>query len=127
MNYVSTDCGCDSVGTDSGSECDSNGQCNCKTNVESLQCTECREGFWNLTAENVLGCQGKANIGVLIMYMCVHMDVIVCMHVYAHIYIHTWVNNNLKPGGCGFESRLSSLFSMKIEKMALGFVSSPCL
>ena len=29
----------------------------------------------------------------------------------------------LKAGGCGFESHLSNLFSMKIEKRALRFVA----
>ena len=33
----------------------------------------------------------------------------------------------LKAVGRGFESRLSSHFSMKIEKRALKFVSLPCL
>ena len=56
---VPADCGCDPAGTAGSSVCDSSGQCNCKANVEGLQCTECGEGFWNLTADNVLGCQGK--------------------------------------------------------------------
>ena len=34
---------------------------------------------------------------------------------------------SLKAGGCRFESRLSSLFSLKIEKRALRFVAFPCL
>ena len=33
----------------------------------------------------------------------------------------------LKAGGCGFESHLSSFFSMKIEKRALRFVSLPLI
>lgn len=56
---VPADCGCDPAGTAGSSACDSSGQCNCKANVEGLQCTECREGSWNLTADNVQGCQGK--------------------------------------------------------------------
>ena len=32
----------------------------------------------------------------------------------------------LKAGGCGFRTHLNSLFSMKIQKRALRFVSLPC-
>ena len=40
--------------------CNAPGQCNCKANVNpnSRQCTECADGFWNLTSGNPLGCQG---------------------------------------------------------------------
>ena len=33
------------------------GQCQCKTNVEGRQCDVCRTGFFNLSADNPLGCQ----------------------------------------------------------------------
>ena len=46
--------------------------------------------------------------------------VVVSFHVYVCM-------SALKAGGCGFESHLSSLFSMKIEKRALRFVALPCL
>lgn len=33
------------------------GQCHCKQNVKGRRCDYCREGYWNFTAENPLGCQ----------------------------------------------------------------------
>ena len=84
------------------------------------------------------------------MYTHMHTHMHVCMHTqthththhrhttHTHIHIHTTHTHThtlgclggsvgrstaLKAGGCGFESRLSSLFSMKIEKRALRFVA----
>ena len=41
--------------------CDSSGQCNCKANVDdtSLSCSQCQDGYWNLTEHNPDGCQGN--------------------------------------------------------------------
>ena len=40
--------------------CDSSGQCNCKANVDdnTLSCSQCQDGYWNLTEDNPVGCQG---------------------------------------------------------------------
>ena len=43
------------------------------------------------------------------------------------IILEVIVHAIFKPGGHGFESYLSSLFLMKIEKRALRFISLPCL
>ena len=53
-------CECDPAGIIDSGLCDDEGQCNCKTNVDSasLKCSVCEDGFWNLTAENPLGCEG---------------------------------------------------------------------
>lgn len=44
------------------------GQCNCKANVDpnSAQCSQCADGFWNLTSSNPLGCQGKSQVLVVV-------------------------------------------------------------
>ena len=34
----------------------SSGQCNCKRNVIGLKCTNCKSGFYGLSASNPLGC-----------------------------------------------------------------------
>lgn len=69
MNCSATDCNCDVAGiTDSG-ECSDTGQCNCKANVTGLQCSECVTGYWNLTTDNVFGCQGMWNSPTSSVYM----------------------------------------------------------
>ena len=35
------------------------GQCHCKENVGGVRCDGCKNGYWNFTLENELGCQGK--------------------------------------------------------------------
>ena len=35
------------------------GQCHCKENVGGPRCDRCKNGYWNFTLENELGCQGK--------------------------------------------------------------------
>ena len=54
--------------------CDSSGQCNCKTNVDdmSLSCSQCRDGYWNLTEHNPDGCQGM-NVMIVYANTCVYM------------------------------------------------------
>uniref|UniRef100_A0A8D2ISK6 Usherin n=1 Tax=Varanus komodoensis TaxID=61221 RepID=A0A8D2ISK6_VARKO len=52
-------CNCDRSGTVNGSLlCDkSTGQCPCKTGVTGLQCHQCMPQMYNLTAQNLLGCE----------------------------------------------------------------------
>ena len=54
-----TACRCDVAGTMS-QVCDTGGQCTCKSAVDSttLKCSECRDGYWNLSSANPLGCTG---------------------------------------------------------------------
>ena len=33
------------------------GQCECKTNVQTRTCDECKVGFFNLSSSNMEGCQ----------------------------------------------------------------------
>ncbi|XP_062822809.1 basement membrane-specific heparan sulfate proteoglycan core protein isoform X3 [Anolis carolinensis] len=48
-------CNCDPQGSLS-SQCDANGQCQCKANVEGPQCDSCRPHHFHLSAENREGC-----------------------------------------------------------------------
>lgn len=54
-------CNCDPIGIVDTGLCADDGQCNCKLNVESLGCSQCSDGYWNLTESNVEGCQGMVN------------------------------------------------------------------
>lgn len=47
---------CDSIGDEVNSI--EAGACHCKPNVIGRQCSMCKEGFWNMTAENPEGCEG---------------------------------------------------------------------
>ncbi|XP_042331708.1 LOW QUALITY PROTEIN: usherin [Sceloporus undulatus] len=51
-------CNCDKAGTvNSSIMCDkSTGQCHCKAGAMGLQCSQCMPHTYNLTAENLLGC-----------------------------------------------------------------------
>lgn len=53
-------CDCSVAGSVDNRLCDSSGQCNCKANVDdtSLSCSQCQDGYWNLTEHNPDGCQG---------------------------------------------------------------------
>ena len=69
MDFPSADCGCDVAGITDNGECSETGQCNCKLNVTGLQCSECAQGYWNLSADNDNGCQGEwlqARVKILI-------------------------------------------------------------
>ena len=56
--YLPAECGCGGAGITDGGACSESGQCNCKATVTGLQCSQCVEGYWNLTTSNDLGCQG---------------------------------------------------------------------
>lgn len=44
------DCGCDSVGTLAGAQCDGfGGQCTCKPGVAGRTCARCALGYFNFT------------------------------------------------------------------------------
>lgn len=57
-------CDCDPRGATDEGICDSitdeenvAGRCHCKKNVGGRRCDTCLEGFWNLDANNTLGCE----------------------------------------------------------------------
>ena len=52
-------CECNELGAVSD-QCDSQGQCSCKSNVDpnSVKCNQCLDGYWNLTQSSSDGCQG---------------------------------------------------------------------
>ena len=61
-------CDCEPDGTIDGGICDGEtdeleetvaGQCHCKENVGGIRCDRCKNGYWNFTLENELGCQGN--------------------------------------------------------------------
>lgn len=64
-----TACDCNPAGINDSGLCNTMGQCNCKANVNpnSRQCTECADGFWNLTSGNPLGCQGVSLAVVVVV------------------------------------------------------------
>lgn len=62
-------CTCDPAGSQNGGICDSYtdfstgliaGQCRCKLHVEGEHCDVCKEGFYDLNAEDPLGCKCKS-------------------------------------------------------------------
>ena len=64
--YVACDCNLAGV-RDNGdcanlNESLSLGECNCKQNTEGRTCGTCRPGFFNLSMENEVGCQGMYRI-----------------------------------------------------------------
>lgn len=68
MNYLFSACNCDTRGSIDDAICDSHsdvaagllaGRCHCKINVDGLKCDRCKAGYWNFTADNPEGCQGK--------------------------------------------------------------------
>ncbi|PAV69963.1 hypothetical protein WR25_10914 [Diploscapter pachys] len=63
--YVCLPCDCDKAGSLNNGICEGEedperglvaGKCYCKTNVDGPRCDRCKNGFWNLTAENEDGC-----------------------------------------------------------------------
>ncbi|KAK7880274.1 hypothetical protein WMY93_030641 [Mugilogobius chulae] len=50
-------CLCNAAGTVNGGVCDdTSGSCQCKANVEGPECDRCKQGFYNLSPSNPLGC-----------------------------------------------------------------------
>ncbi|XP_048037879.1 laminin subunit beta-3 [Megalobrama amblycephala] len=49
-------CLCDPAGSENGGQCDRMGVCVCKANVEGERCDRCKAGYYNLNANNPLGC-----------------------------------------------------------------------
>ena len=70
--FIFIECDCDPDGIDPEyPDCDmftdefegtSAGQCHCKENVGGVRCDGCKNGYWNFTLENELGCQGKSHL-----------------------------------------------------------------
>ena len=63
VDLIFSACDCDPSGItgEPGSDrCDqTTGRCDCKQNVTSRTCGECKDGYWNLTKDNPYGCQGE--------------------------------------------------------------------
>ncbi|XP_055377658.1 laminin subunit beta-1 isoform X2 [Condylostylus longicornis] len=64
--HVCKQCNCNPDGSKDEGICDSTsdpengieaGACHCKENVKGRRCDICKEGTWNLNADNILGCQ----------------------------------------------------------------------
>ncbi|XP_039538072.1 laminin subunit beta-3 [Pimephales promelas] len=49
-------CLCDPAGSENGGQCDATGVCVCKANVEGDRCDRCKDGHYNLDANNPRGC-----------------------------------------------------------------------
>lgn len=50
-------CGCNTAGSITSVVCDgSSGECQCKSNVEGMNCDTCKNGFQLLQEENPFGC-----------------------------------------------------------------------
>ena len=46
------------------------GQCSCKANVQGLQCSECKTGYFNLTSDTPQGCQECSCNNTGMLYTC---------------------------------------------------------
>ena len=56
-------CDCNLTGVMENSVCnETSGQCQCKFNVQGRTCDECKDTFFNLQADNSVGCQREYNI-----------------------------------------------------------------
>ena len=49
------------------------GQCHCKENVGGVRCDGCKNGYWNFTLENELGCQGKFHL--IFNYLFIRLNI----------------------------------------------------
>uniref|UniRef100_A0A4W3IY84 Netrin 5 n=1 Tax=Callorhinchus milii TaxID=7868 RepID=A0A4W3IY84_CALMI len=55
-----TSCNCAGAGVVDDGVCHNvTGQCHCKASVRGRRCVECKDGFWDLSARNPDGCQGR--------------------------------------------------------------------
>ena len=81
--FFSIECDCDPDGIDPEyPDCDmftdefegtSAGQCHCKENVGGVRCDGCKNGYWNFTLLNELGCQGKSHL--ILYYLLIRLNI----------------------------------------------------
>ena len=68
------ECNCNVAGS-TDTNCDLNGVCNCKINVDGDKCSECKHGYFNLQQRNNLGCEGLSLYSLtycaLSIYCCI--------------------------------------------------------
>ncbi|OAF67093.1 hypothetical protein A3Q56_05169 [Intoshia linei] len=70
--FACVPCDCHIIGSLYDGECDGEtnkelnsiaGKCHCKTNVTGHKCDMCKDGFWNLSQDNINGCEScKCNL-----------------------------------------------------------------
>ncbi|GBN74074.1 Laminin subunit alpha [Araneus ventricosus] len=68
------DCNCYSGGTVSGiAVCArSDGQCQCKPNVGSRECSQCIDGTYQLDDNDLFGCKGRCFLETLVSYILIY-------------------------------------------------------
>src|SRR6218665_2071985 len=96
--WMFTECDCDPIGSEHGGECESRtdpdhdliaGRCICKPHVEGRRCDVCRAGFWNMTTENLDGCERKFPnwlSGLFFYSFCTHL--LGQSYIYIILYIY---------------------------------------
>ena len=66
-------CDCDPTGSEHQGECESHsdpeigleaGRCICKRYVDGPRCDMCKNGYWNLLADNPEGCEGTVKLHI---------------------------------------------------------------
>ena len=100
--HVTAACDCDPTGSEHQGECESHadaelglvaGRCICKRFVDGPRCDTCKNGYWNMVADNPEGCEGRClrgggrgvrgyvcgEWGLRGMGMCVCVCVCVCV------------------------------------------------
>ena len=65
-------CNC-SVAGSLNLQCNATGYCDCKANVDGIQCDQCSEGFFNLDAGNSEGCEGDVMPGCVVDWQSCHV------------------------------------------------------
>ena len=75
-------CNCYSPGVVDNTICDSvNGICLCKANVDTEVnsiCDTCLDGYWNISSENINGCQGLLHLYLFICHVYVYLFIPYC-------------------------------------------------